>query len=77
MNATTRVLISALAVSLCTPITAHAQSAGDVLNRMVTEYERRVKNVDNYTLVQETMGMENGNTWVHQPMQTAFYPLAE
>ncbi len=58
MHTTTRILMSTLAVSLCTPITAHAQSAGDVLNRMVAEYERRVKNVDNYTLVQETMGME-------------------
>ena len=35
-----------------------AQSAADVINAMVSAYEKNAENVDNYTLVQETMGVE-------------------
>lgn len=35
-----------------------AQSASEVVDRMLDEYERRTANIDNYTLVQETMGIE-------------------
>ncbi len=35
-----------------------AQSAADVINRMVSVYEENAEGVDNYTIVQEVMGME-------------------
>lgn len=35
-----------------------AQSASEIIDRMVSEYERRSRGVDDYTLVQEVMGME-------------------
>jgi hypothetical protein len=38
--------------------TAVAQSAADVINAMVSTYEKNAESVQNYTLVQETMGME-------------------
>jgi hypothetical protein len=38
------------------PFIAEAQSAKDVLNGMVAEYEKRMANVTNYTIVQEAMG---------------------
>jgi hypothetical protein len=39
-----------------TPFIAEAQSAKDVLNGMVAEYEKRMANVANYTVVQDAMG---------------------
>jgi len=39
------------------PPAADAQSAKDVINGMVAEYEKRMAGVTNYTLVQEAMGM--------------------
>jgi hypothetical protein len=38
------------------PFIAEAQSAKDVLNGMVTEYEKRMASVANYTVVQDAMG---------------------
>lgn len=35
-----------------------AQSAADVIDRMLAEHERRSANVDDYTLVQQVMGFE-------------------
>lgn len=35
-----------------------AQSAADVIDRMLAEHERRAANVDDYTLVQEVMGFQ-------------------
>jgi len=37
---------------------ANAQSAAEVIDRMLTEHERRSAAVDDYTLVQEVMGLE-------------------
>ncbi len=53
-----RVLTAALVMTLALPAAARAQSAADVLNRMLSEYERRSRGVENYTIVQETMGIE-------------------
>jgi hypothetical protein len=36
----------------------HAQSAGEIFDRMLAEHERRTEGIENYTLVQETMGFE-------------------
>jgi hypothetical protein len=54
----TRFLTAALVIPLALPVAARAQSAADILNRMLSEYERRSQGVENYTIVQETMGME-------------------
>lgn len=40
------------------PTHGAAQSAADVVERMLSEYASRVADVDNYTLVQQTMGFE-------------------
>ena len=40
------------------PTHGAAQSATDVVERMLSEYASRVADVDNYTLVQQTMGFE-------------------
>ncbi len=53
-----RVLTAALVTALALPAAGRAQSAADILNRMLSEYERRSQGVENYTIVQETMGME-------------------
>jgi len=37
---------------------ASAQSASDIVDRMLAEYARRAEGVDDYTLVQEVMGFE-------------------
>lgn len=50
--------LGALALtSLLAPPT-HAQSAADVIDRMLSEHERRSANVDDYTIVQQVMGVE-------------------
>jgi hypothetical protein len=48
-------LITVLGAAL--PTVAPAQSAKDVIDRMVSEYERRAAGVRDYTLVQEGIGM--------------------
>jgi hypothetical protein len=53
-----RVLTAALVTTLALPAAGRAQSAADILNRMLSEYERRSQGVENYTIVQETMGIE-------------------
>ena len=53
-----RVLSAALVIVVALPAAARAQSAADILNRMLSEYESRSQGVENYTIVQETMGME-------------------
>jgi hypothetical protein len=48
-----------LLVPLAAPVPAAAQtSAADVLNRAYRQYEARMANVENYTLVQRVMGVE-------------------
>ena len=38
-----------------------AQSASDIVDRMLGEYARRAESVNDYTLVQEVMGFETGS----------------
>lgn len=40
------------------PVRTEAQSASDIVERMLSEYARRVADVDNYSLIQQTMGFE-------------------
>jgi hypothetical protein len=35
-----------------------AQSASDIVARMLSEYERRTESIENYTLIQDAMGLE-------------------
>jgi hypothetical protein len=51
------VAVLAASVALL-PAHGVAQSASDIVERMLSEYARRVAEVDNYTLVQQTMGFE-------------------
>ncbi len=49
---------AALALVCAIPAPVVAQSASDIVERMLAEYERRSEGVDNYTLIQEVMGFE-------------------
>lgn len=59
MPTTPRVLFSSITVSLTLAVGAVGQSAADILNRTLETYEHRMEGIDNYTLVQEVMGMES------------------
>jgi hypothetical protein len=53
----TRFAIAALAtIAAIAPPPASAQSARDVLNSVMEKYEQRARSIDNYTIVQSTMG---------------------
>jgi len=54
-----RILVSLLALTLILAVGSAAQSAADILNRTLETYEHRMEGIDNYTLVQEVMGMES------------------
>jgi hypothetical protein len=53
-----------LAVLLALPSGAAAQSAKKILMTSFEEYEQRMEGIDNYTIVQETMGFETELTFV-------------
>lgn len=38
------------------PVTAHAQSAGEILGTALDRYEARMEGIDNYTVTQQVMG---------------------
>jgi hypothetical protein len=65
MSRAIKVLL-AIGVVLVTAPPASAQSAADVVNRMMTEYARRAENVENYTLVQDAMGFETVSYFVKE-----------
>jgi hypothetical protein len=52
------VFSAVLGIAVVVGADLHAQSAADVINGMVSAYERQTRNIDNYTIVQETMGIE-------------------
>ncbi len=52
-----------LAVVLAFPPAAAAQSAEEILMTSLEEYERRMAGIENYTIVQETMGFETSITF--------------
>jgi hypothetical protein len=50
---------SAIVALLCAVASsAQAQTAPDIVARMLAEYERRAEGIDDYTLIQEVMGLE-------------------
>jgi hypothetical protein len=53
-----RAVTSGSALVVLVAAGVHAQSAADILDRMLAEYERRTEGVQDYTIVQETMGVE-------------------
>ena len=53
-----------LAVLLALPSGAVAQSAKKILMTSLEEYEQRMEGIENYTIVQETMGFETELTFV-------------
>jgi len=59
MSTTPRVLVSSIALTLTLAVGAAAQSAADILTRTLEAYEHRMDGIDNYTLVQDVMGMES------------------
>jgi len=58
MHTGLRLLAPLLASSLLITGGTRAQTGADILNRMLAEYEKRTEHVDNYTLIQETLGQE-------------------
>ncbi|UCD25317.1 MAG: hypothetical protein JSW51_05190, partial [Gemmatimonadota bacterium] len=58
MPTTHRVCAAVVTLAALGLSNTQGQSAADVINAMVSAYEKNVEGVDNYTLVQETMGIE-------------------
>ncbi|UCG88657.1 MAG: hypothetical protein JSW71_09005 [Gemmatimonadota bacterium] len=58
MHTPSSVISAVLGLAVVVGADLQAQSAADVINRMVSAYERQTRNVENYTIVQETMGVE-------------------
>jgi hypothetical protein len=52
----TLAVASAVASAVAAPVAA--QSGAEIIERMLTEYERRSQGVENYTLIQDVMGFE-------------------
>jgi hypothetical protein len=65
-----------LAVVLAFPPAAAAQPAKEILMTSLEEYERRMEGIENYTIVQETMGFETSITFVRTEVEgrTVFVP---
>lgn len=68
-----------LAVVLALPSVATAQSAEDILMTSLEEYEQRMEGIENYTIVQETMGFETELTFVRTEAEgrTVFVPKGQ
>ncbi|MEJ2319624.1 MAG: hypothetical protein P8Y10_11615 [Gemmatimonadales bacterium] len=68
-----------LAVVLALPSVATAQSAEEILMTSLEEYEQRMEGIDNYTIVQETMGFETELTFLRTEVEgrTVFVPKGQ
>jgi hypothetical protein len=68
-----------LAVVLGVPSAAAAQSAEEILMTSLEEYEQRMDGIENYTIVQETMGFETELTFVRTEVEgrTVFVPKGQ
>ncbi len=68
-----------LAVVLAFPPAAAAQSAKEILMTSLEEYERRMEGIENYTIVQETMGFETSITFERTEVEgrTVFVPKGQ
>jgi hypothetical protein len=53
-----RLAVCTVTLTLAATTHGHAQSAAEVFDRMLAEHERRTQGIDDYTLVQQTMGFE-------------------
>ncbi|MDX1495775.1 MAG: hypothetical protein R3253_17020 [Longimicrobiales bacterium] len=56
--------LSSLVLAAATP--ASAQSASEIIDRMLAEYEARTEGIDNYTLVQDFMGFQATSYFVKE-----------
>lgn len=68
-----------LAAFLALPSAAAAQSAEEILLTSLEEYERRMEGIENYTVVQETMGFETELTFERTEVEgrTVFVPKGQ
>jgi hypothetical protein len=68
-----------LAVVLALPSVAAAQSAKEILMASLQEYEQRMEGIENYTIVQETMGFETELTFERTEVdgRTVFVPRGQ
>jgi len=58
MHAPRQILAVLLGIAVTAGFDLRTQSAADIINGMVSAFERQTRNVENYTVVQETMGVE-------------------
>lgn len=74
-----RRLLLPLAVVLAFPSAAAAQSAEKILMTALEKYERRMEGIENYTIVQETMGFETSITFERTEVdgRTVFVPAGQ
>ncbi len=54
-----RFFLAVLALTVTASSRADAQSPTEIFDRMLTDYSSRIEGVENYTVVQETMGFES------------------
>jgi hypothetical protein len=68
-----------LAVVLALPSAATAQNAEKILMTSLEEYEQRMEGIENYTIVQETMGFETELTFLRTEVEgrTVFVPKGQ
>jgi hypothetical protein len=68
-----------LAVVLALPSAATAQNAEKILMTSLEEYEQRMEEIENYTIVQETMGFETELTFLRTEVEgrTVFVPKGQ
>ncbi len=58
MRCIVRSIMSTLAIVSAVAAPVAAQSGAEIIERMLSEYERRSEGVENYTLIQDVMGFE-------------------
>ncbi len=56
----------ALLAALCAVASVEGQSAAEIIDRMLDEYESRTEGIDNYTLVQDFMGFSATSYFVKE-----------
>jgi hypothetical protein len=59
-------LLAGALLATATPSSVSAQSASEIIDRMMSEYAERAAGIDNYTVVQETMGMTMSSYFVKE-----------
>lgn len=59
-------LIAAALLAASVPSSVSAQTATEIIDRMLSEYAERASGIDNYTVVQEAMGMTMNSYFVKE-----------